>query len=115
MNLIDEYLQMTKICSATDYSDKSSVRKHNKSVNKMYEIAEKIGDVNTEESIKDFIALLEVSENNTNIWASTHLLERIQVDKHIEERALKIIEVVSNSDSAEALGFKMWLEEYKKR
>ena len=46
MNLIDEYLQMTKICSATDYSDKSSVRKHNKSVNKMYEIAEKIGDVN---------------------------------------------------------------------
>ena len=115
MNLIDEYLQMTKICLATDYSDKSSVRKHNKSVNKMYEIAEKIGDVNTEESIKDFIALLEVSENNTNIWASTHLLERIQVDKHIEERALKIIEVVSNSDSAEALGLKMWLEEYKKR
>lgn len=43
MNLIQEYIELTKTCVSTDYGDKKSVILHNKSVDKMYEIAEKIG------------------------------------------------------------------------
>lgn len=115
MNLIDEYIELTRICSTTDYSDKKSVRQHNKSVNRMYEIAEKIGYEDTTETINDFIKLLDISENKTNVWAAVHMLERIPVDSNAEIKALEIIKRIANGDSAEAMGFQIWLDDYKKK
>ena len=37
MNLIQEYLELTKVCATTDYADKKSVKTHNKSVDRIYE------------------------------------------------------------------------------
>ena len=115
MNLIEEYKELTKNCASTVYGDKKSVRLHNKSVKGMYEIVEKIGNEQTTETIKDFIKLLDIADNSTNIWAATHLLERIPVDKKTEEKALSLIQKVASGESAESMGFKLWLEEYHKR
>lgn len=115
MDLIQEYIDLTKICASTDYADKKSVRLHNKSVDKMYEIAEKIGYEQTTETIDDFSKLLDVTDNKTNVWAAVHILERIPTDKTIEEKALKIIKQQSDGDTAEAMGFKIWLDNYKRK
>jgi len=115
MNLIQEYIELTKVCASTDYADKKSVRLHNKSVDRMYEIAEKIGYEQTTETIDDFAKLLEINENKTNVWAAVHILERIPADKKIEGKALKIIINQADGNSAEAMGFKIWLDNYQKK
>ncbi len=115
MNLIKEYIELTKTCTSTDYDDKKSVKLHNKSVDKMYEIAEKICYKQTTETIDDFAKLLEINENKTNVWAAVHILERIPADKTIKEKALRIIKHQADGDSAEAMGFKIWLDNYKQK
>ncbi len=115
MNLIQEYIELTKNCASTDYGDKKSVRLHNKSVDRMYEIAEKIGYEQTTETIDDFAKLLNITDNKTNIWAATHLLERIPADKKVEEKALSIIQQVAKGESSESMGFKIWLENYNEK
>ena len=115
MGLIHEYLELTKICASTEYADKKSVRLHNKSVDKMYEIAEKIGYKQTTETINDFAKLLDITENKTNVWTAVHMLERIPVDRTIEEKALAIIKKHAEGDTANAMGFKIWLDNYKKK
>lgn len=115
MTLIQEYLELTKVCASTDYAGKESVKRHNKSVDRMYEIAEKIGSGHTEERIQDFTKLLDVADNKTNVWAAVHILERIPVDTSIEERALEIIKQQANGGPPEGMGFRIWLDNYKKR
>jgi len=115
MNLIQEYLELTKVCASTDYADKKSVKTHNKSVDRMYEIAESIGYEKTTETIDDFAKLLDINDNNTNVWTAVHIIERVPIDKKIEERALKIIKQQAEGNSADAMGFKIWLDNYKKK
>lgn len=115
MNLIQEYTELTKICASTDYGDRKSVRLHNKSVERMYEIVEKIGYEQTTETIDDFAKLLDAADNKTNVWTAVHILERIPADKTIEEKAVTIIKKQADGDTAEAMGFKIWLDNYKKK
>jgi len=115
MDMIEEYIELTKACSQTDYSDKKSVRNHNKSVNRMYEIVESIGREDTSASINDFNRLLDISENGTNVWAAVHMLERLRVDSKTESKALQIIKQIAKGDSAEAMGFQSWLDDYKNK
>lgn len=115
MNLIKQYIDFAKNCATTDYSNQKSVKLHNKSVNKLYWIAKKIALKNTTVTMDDFIKLLDVNENRTNIWAAVHLLELFQIDKIIEEKALKIIRQLVEGDSAEAIGFKIWLDNYNSK
>ena len=115
MNLIQEYLELTKVCAATDYADKKSVKIRNKSITRMYEIAEKIGYEQTTENIDDFAKLLDITDNLTNVWTAIHILERVPADKTIEEKALKIIKQQADGDSADAMWYKIWLDNYKKK
>ena len=55
------------------------------------------------------------TDNKTNIWAATHLLERIPADKNVEEKALGIIQQVAKGESAKSMGFKIWLENYNEK
>lgn len=112
MNLIQEYLELSKICASTDYSDKKSVSLHNKTTDRMYEIVKTIGFEQTQEIITDFSKLLDIKDSKINILAAIHLLEHIPSDKKTEEKALKIIKNHSIGDTAEALGFRMWLDNY---
>lgn len=115
MNLIQEYKELTKNCASTDYTDKKSVRLHNKSVDRMYEIVEKIGYEQTTETVADFTKLLDIADNKTNIWAAVHIIERIPIDKETENKAIDLIKEIAKGDTTEAIGFRCWLDEYNKK
>ena len=115
MDLIREYLELTKVCALTDYADRKSVKIHNKSIDRMFKIAEKIGSEKTTETMDDFAKLLDMTENKTNVWTAIHVLERVPVNETTKEKALKIIEQQADGDSADAMGFKIWLDNYRKK
>lgn len=115
MLMLQEYLNHVKICFSTDYADTKSVKKHNLSVRRMYEIVEKIGNGQTSETVSDFVRLLDITDYKTNVWAAIHLLEHLPVNQQTEERALKIIQQQANGAAADAMGYKIWLEHYNNR
>ncbi len=112
-NLKERYLKLTKICAETDYADKKSVRKNNSSINEMYKILESISESKNQTDIQKFAELLNVEENRTNLWVATQMLEKLNVDKKTEQKALKIIKNVANGNGTEAMGFQSWLSEYQ--
>jgi hypothetical protein len=112
-NLKEKYIKLTKICSETYYTDKNSIRKNNSAVNEMYKIIELISEKNNQSEIKKFSELLNITENRTNIWAATHMLEKIKVDKKMEKLALKIIKKVAKGNGTDSLGYQSWLSNYK--
>jgi len=110
--LIDEYKTLPKICASTNYADKKSVKENNKAVDRMYEIVSLVNDFG-QEGTKMFSLLLDISDNKTNIWAATHLLEKLPFDESKGRLALQIIEKVANGDDLTATGYQMWLKEYE--
>jgi hypothetical protein len=113
--LIEEYKMLTETCAATDYGDKSSVRTHNKSVDRMYEIVEAIGYEQTKETPEQFAGLLDISDNKTNLWAAIHILERLPTDSDTEDKALEIIRKAAQGDGADAMGYQLWLDDWNKK
>ncbi|WP_074410353.1 MULTISPECIES: hypothetical protein [Aquimarina] len=114
-SLIDDYRKQTKICSKNDCLKKSSIKKNNKAVDRMYQIVDLISKNNCQNEIDKFSKLLYDKKNRTNLWSAIHLLEKLTFDKQTEKTALKIIQNVAKGDSIEALGFQYWLKEYKSK
>lgn len=112
-NLKEKYLKLTKICAETDYTDKKSVQENNSAVNEMYKILESISESKNQTDIQKFAELLNIEENRTNLWIATQMLEKLNVDKKTEQKALKIIKKVANGNGTEAMGFQSWLSEYR--
>ena len=110
--LIDEYKTLPKICASTNYADKKSVKENNKAVERMYQIVSLINDFGLE-GTQIFKKLLNISDYDTNVWAATHLLEKLSFDKPTATLALQIIETVASGDDIRATGYKMWLKDYK--
>ncbi|OYU96577.1 MAG: hypothetical protein CFE21_09345 [Bacteroidetes bacterium B1(2017)] len=115
MDLIQEYIELTKTCASTNYSDKESVHLHNKSVKMMYEIVEKVAAKKSIETIDEFAKLLDITDNKTNVWAAIHILERFMPMDTIGEKAFEIIKLQSEGESADAMGFKIWLDNFRKK
>jgi hypothetical protein len=107
--LIDEYKQMAAICNQVDYDDKQSVRRNNKAVKRMYQIVEKIKTSFGDEGVKEFIRLIDIRQNRVDLWAAIQMLEKMQVDKETEKKALTII----SEEAKESLGYQYWLKSYK--
>ena len=110
--LIDEYKTLPKICALTNYADKKSVKANNKAVDRMYEIVSLVNDFGPK-GTKTFSALLDISDHKTNIWAATHLLEKLAFEEPTGIRALQIIEEVAKGDDLQAAGYQIWLKNYK--
>ena len=106
-----EYLKLTSICAETNFSDKSSVRKNNIAVQKMYGIMTELSESNDQNEILIFSKLLGVKENRTNSWIAIQLLEKLKVDKNTEKQCLEVIEIVITENTRDAIGFKIWLDE----
>ena len=97
------------VCSETDYSEPSSVKRNNQAVDRMYEIVNSlVGD----DSILEFSKLLDESNYNVNEWAAIHMLEKLDLDRKIERKALRIIKSVAKGNSAKAMGFESWLKRF---
>ena len=110
-----EYLKLTSICAETNFSDKNSVRKNNIAVQKMYGIMTELSESNDQNEILIFSKLLGVKENRTNSWIAIQLLEKLKVDKNTEKQCLEVIESVISENTRDAIGFKIWLDEYNSK
>lgn len=109
------YQQLADACARTDYSDRSAVKRHNRSIKQMQAIAQTIGRDGSAEERTAFIALLEEAQEQIRLWAAVHLLEYISVEKTAEERALQLIRRAAQGSTAEALGYRVWLEQWASR
>ncbi|MBB6613165.1 hypothetical protein H7F15_19150 [Pontibacter sp. Tf4] len=112
-DLIEEYKSLAATCARTDYSDKASVKNHNKAVGRMSKIVEKIATGQTPEKTAQFIDLLNIPEHKTSLWAAIHILEKLSVNKENEQKALSVINLAAQGDSADALGYQYWLKNWK--
>lgn len=110
--LIVEYKEQAAICAKTDYADKKSVRQNNKAVDRMYAIVATIDRDFGPDGVAKFQVLLDIKENNIDLWTATHLLERLKVEKSTEQKALTIIETVAKGIGVEALGYQYWLKKW---
>ena len=110
--LVEEYKELTATCARTDYTNKSSLRKHNKAAKRMYEIVDEIRKSQKQEQLNQFVELLDIADNKTNLWAAVQMLEKLSVDNETETKALKIIKSESQGNSADALGYQIWLNKW---
>ena len=55
---------------------------------------------------------LDVEEHKTNLWIATHLLESVEVDQELEEKAIAIIKRVSAKDPLLKISYDHWLKMY---
>lgn len=109
--LINEYKQMTYVCSLIDYADMETVEWNNQAVSRMYEIIELIRNRKEKDEILEFSNLLDIKENRTDIWVAVQILELLEVDNDTEEKALRIIK----KDAETSTGMKYWLEDYSRK
>ena len=106
--LIDEYKQMASICHNIDYYDKKSVKLNNKSVTRMYQIVDKIKEEFGDNGVFEFAKLIYIKQDRVDLWAAIQMLEKMQVDKDTEKKALAIIK----EEAKDSLGHQYWLNSY---
>ena len=107
--LIEEYKKLPQICEQIDYSDKKSVRANKKAVKRMYEI---VGLISISDSARlEFIKLLDIKDYKIDLWSATHIIEKLNPDITIKQKALSIIEEVAKGEDSLAFGYQMWLKE----
>jgi hypothetical protein len=111
--LIETYKEQVSICAQVNYLDKKTVKANNDAVKKMYKLIETLKGDFSQEDVRQFSSLLDISDQNTNLWVAAQMLERLQLEKDIEQKALSVIKLTVNSERPEALGFQMWLKDWK--
>lgn len=112
MNYKEEYRKCAEICRDTDFGSKQSVRNHNKAVNYMYKIVERVTLAGSE-AIAELINLLD--DEISSKWIAHHLIEKTKLDPANRIKCFKIIEKIANGDGPDAFGEQMWLEEWKNK
>lgn len=111
-NLLEQYKALTSDCAQIANDGMIAVKKHNQCVDQMYKIIDTIGKSNQasrQDILKD---LLNDSENNTQLWAACQILERLEVQNPIKQQALVIIQKEAKGRSAQAMGYRAWLEDW---
>jgi hypothetical protein len=104
---INDYRRHATRHAATDYADQTSVREGNQAADSMLKIAREVAQ-SGEDAIRRFASLLD--DPATSGWAAHHLLECMDAEPALVERALAVIEARSRGDGVAALGERMWLQ-----
>ena len=113
-SLVEKYKNYAKVHFEVDYGDKKSVKKGNQAARDMRRIAYEINELYMDK-IERFAELLSEGAYKKDIWVAHHILECMNYSREIEKKALNVIEKYSMGDSAEALGNKMWLKDWKSK
>lgn len=106
--LLSEYVLCAEICNNTDYSNNAEVKKHNKSVERMYHIVSEV-DLMGEDKIKQFTQLL--NDSITSKWLAHQLIEKAIISEKLKTKCIDIIKKLAKEDSVNGLGEKMWLKQ----
>ena len=110
--LIEKYQQQTVICFNVDYGSGKSVKANNKAVDTMYKI---VADINKNfgiDGLNQFATLLTKSDNKTNLWVATQLLERTKPNETIINKAISVVQAYANSENPDAFIYKDWLKNW---
>ena len=107
--LIDEYKQMASVCHNFDYTDKKAVKRNNKAVSRMYYIVHAIKGEFGDNGVTEFAKLIDIKQDRVDLWASIQMLEKMQVNKDTEKKALVIIK----EEAKDSLGHQYWLKSYQ--
>ena len=110
--LIEEYKSLPQFCENINYSDEASIKKNNQSVKRMIKIVKTGVKTFGGHGIHKLQPLLDIEEHKTNLWIATHLLEEVEVDQALEEKALAIIKRVSATDPLLKISYDHWLKMY---
>ena len=111
---LDRYRRLAEIHAAMDYGDHNSVRKGNSAARAMGKVAAKMLS-GGRPSVDRFSILLDDSHSHVALWAAHHLLELAQLDDPTKQRAVGIIEHASRGNDANALGERIWLQQWRKK
>lgn len=116
--MLKEYLEIIDIfdrITCDDYGSKRKVRKNNKLADRLRKIPQII-EKEHPESKSEFYQLLFHEKASVRRWAAHHILEVMNYDAAEKKAALKEIKNISQhcEDKLEALGNKMWLENWYK-
>jgi hypothetical protein len=106
--LLSEYVLCAEICNNTDYSINAEVKKHNDSVERMYQIVSEV-NLMGEESINQFTQLL--NDSNTSKWLAHQLIEKAIISEKLKTKCIDIIKELAKENSANGLGEKIWLQQ----
>ena len=110
--IASEYQNCAIITDSTDYGDQSTIDKHNRAIDKMYEIVITANDSGLSE-IEKLFPLLDIAE--TAKWLAHHLVEKAVIPQYIEDKCFSIVESLSLEDSPDGIGEKQWLQEWKSK
>ncbi|RAV98240.1 hypothetical protein [Pseudochryseolinea flava] len=110
--LIEEYKSLPQFCENVNYSDEAAIKKNNQSVKRMIKIVKAIVKNYGGSGIHKLKPLLDIDAHKTNLWIATHLLEEVEVDEALEEKALDVIKRVSATDPLLKVSYDHWLKLY---
>jgi hypothetical protein len=110
--LVSEYRGLPQFCENVNYADEAAIKKNNHSVKRMIKIVKSVHKNFGIAGVQKLKPLLDIEEHKTNLWIATHLLEEVDVDQQLEEKALAIIRRVSATDPVLKVGYEHWLKMY---
>jgi hypothetical protein len=112
--LVTRYREFAGVHANTDFGDARSVKRANDAADKMLLIALEVSRFG-ELGLVAFAGLLDDPTDKAEVWAAHHILERMNPDELLAQRALRVIEDYSTSDGLDADGEKLWLEQWKSK
>lgn len=115
--LIQEYIEAAEKIKTMDIINAKSIRRRNKIHDRMRAIVNDLASKG-QESIKDFLVVLD--RKPAAISAAHHLVELAELDLETIKKCFKVVELAMEEEEisgniANALGEKMWLEEWKSK
>jgi hypothetical protein len=111
--LLAQYHQHATVHASIDYGDDSSVRAGNAAADAMVNVAKRLAAMSPP-AVEPFSSLLD-ADDSTAQWAAHHLLEHFTPDDEISRSALAVIERAASGDGVNAMGNRMWLDDWRKR
>jgi hypothetical protein len=110
--LVEEYLANARAHAATTYADSKSVRTSNRAADRMRAIALQFSSRSLDDK-RTFALLLDDTTETVAAWAAHHVLEMMAPDDKTTQRALLVIERQSSGTGPNALGERIWLENWR--
>lgn len=111
--LLAAYKQHATLHASTGYGDPSAVRAGNTAAEAMVAVARQLAAMSPP-AVISFASLLDC-EGATADWVAHHLLEHFEPNDAVTSRALAVIERAASSGGANALGSRMWLDDWHER
>ena len=115
VNPLDEYVALARRHDEPNDGSKAWVRRVNQAADRLEEIARSFLSGSADDVLQ-FASLLDSQEERAKLWSAHHLLElAASLEPPLVAKALAVIEHNAESDSIEALGERMWLEDWYSR